>query len=307
MEWPTLCPQHRNKFNDVEPTNKQYLQSVSFCRLCQMGMLSALPFDELISETCIQRYGPQMRNKHEMIALSICFALTLHPQMPIVWAKAFTNNRPCFDIIFNIFRLAIKRYNVVNHSLCSGSPHSFAEACFCVCFLLSAKYWAPALLKEVQDHYARQILELMVKYAEFRSECNNVLCQINPYVLHLMPCTSEQLFRDSQVQVANIRRVIKKYHHCCFCRELQFALDSKMKVCGGCKMAYYCSRSCQKEAWPSHKPTCVKLRSMYALWSFTFKVNFSPMHAEWFYAKSNNLLTQKRFSFCWQRYRGDEQ
>ena len=31
---------------------------------------------------------------------------------------------------------------------------------------------------------------------------------------------------------------------------------SKAKACGLCQVAYYCSKDCQTQAWPSHKMTC---------------------------------------------------
>ena len=33
---------------------------------------------------------------------------------------------------------------------------------------------------------------------------------------------------------------------------------SKMRMCGGCQAAYYCSKECQKTHWPEHKKVCVK-------------------------------------------------
>lgn len=32
--------------------------------------------------------------------------------------------------------------------------------------------------------------------------------------------------------------------------------ELKMKKCGGCRNAYYCSADCQREDWMSHKPIC---------------------------------------------------
>ena len=35
---------------------------------------------------------------------------------------------------------------------------------------------------------------------------------------------------------------------------------SMLKLCGGCKTARYCSKSCQKEAWSEHKAECKRIR-----------------------------------------------
>ena len=38
---------------------------------------------------------------------------------------------------------------------------------------------------------------------------------------------------------------------------------ARYKLCGDCKMTYYCSRRCQKKAWPLHKAICNKLKHQY--------------------------------------------
>lgn len=38
------------------------------------------------------------------------------------------------------------------------------------------------------------------------------------------------------------------------------ALDSPLKVCQQCKMAYFCGAECQREKWPEHKKVCKKIR-----------------------------------------------
>ena len=34
------------------------------------------------------------------------------------------------------------------------------------------------------------------------------------------------------------------------------------KACGGCRQVYYCDVTCQKVAWPSHKPDCLKSKAL---------------------------------------------
>lgn len=60
---------------------------------------------------------------------------------------------------------------------------------------------------------------------------------------------------------------IKSYNNLC-CASTQCSKlerHSRFKLCGGCKMTYYCSRSCQKRAWSNHKENCIKLSHLYQL------------------------------------------
>ncbi|KAL1947377.1 hypothetical protein VTO73DRAFT_14338 [Trametes versicolor] len=43
---------------------------------------------------------------------------------------------------------------------------------------------------------------------------------------------------------------------CTQCGLMEVQLKRKLKRCGGCSMATYCSKGCQKEAWATHKDTC---------------------------------------------------
>ena len=47
------------------------------------------------------------------------------------------------------------------------------------------------------------------------------------------------------------------------CWKKQKDNENQFKLCGGCKLTYYCCRSCQKRAWPQHKSNCMTLRRLY--------------------------------------------
>ena len=43
---------------------------------------------------------------------------------------------------------------------------------------------------------------------------------------------------------------------CEYCGYIEAQIGHKLKVCGRCKMAVYCSKSCQEKAWKTHKQIC---------------------------------------------------
>lgn len=49
-----------------------------------------------------------------------------------------------------------------------------------------------------------------------------------------------------------------KPHTCHTCFRPPSTPTGKMKICGGCKVVYYCSPECQKKDWPSHKESCLQ-------------------------------------------------
>jgi len=51
--------------------------------------------------------------------------------------------------------------------------------------------------------------------------------------------------------------------HCGFHEIYLQSLSKTLKLCGECKMVFYCSSDCQRKAWKLHRPHCkvyVKLK-----------------------------------------------
>lgn len=49
------------------------------------------------------------------------------------------------------------------------------------------------------------------------------------------------------------------------CKVCNGAGTTSISRCGRCKTAFYCSRECQAQDWPSHKKTCGRGKAWYDL------------------------------------------
>ena len=65
------------------------------------------------------------------------------------------------------------------------------------------------------------------------------------------------------------------------------AVDTRMKKCGGCMTVSYCSRECQRRAWPNHKTICSEMNLNTFL--TTARFNATPPQT---FAQDNAITTK---------------
>ena len=80
----------------------------------------------------------------------------------------------------------------------------------------------------------------------------------------LPPMTKDETHK-SMLLCRTVRAGLKQVVLCSSkqCDKWQKDSENQFKLCGGCKLTYYCCRSCQKRAWPQHKSNCMTLRRLY--------------------------------------------
>ena len=70
-----------------------------------------------------------------------------------------------------------------------------------------------------------------------------------------------ELFRNNRPTYAS-EIVGTSLRNCSFCKAVEQRGDT-FKVCGGCRVAMYCSPNCQKSDWKEvHKVECKKLQGL---------------------------------------------
>ena len=121
-----------------------------------------------------------------------------------------------------------------------------------------------------------KLKSISVAYIEFLSLCTkywkrhnfkrimNSMVKTESLVLFSHPstdCTFDEMNRSKT------REDVKQRTRCSSvqCDKPQSDSKEQFKLCGGCRFTYYCCRSCQKRAWPQHKPICATLRRVYNL------------------------------------------
>lgn len=63
----------------------------------------------------------------------------------------------------------------------------------------------------------------------------------------------------------------------CVLHSLQVVHRTRMKMCGCCKFARYCSRDCQRQDWPAHKRICRAIADG-TFWDHKVRRNFGTVY-----------------------------
>lgn len=255
------------------------LESLATCSQCKMQLLTSTSFEHFML-MCGERnlWG---------CASSACTALMHHPKMPKLMAKSFIRSRQCFRLLCEMLIDIFERRDESDHSSCSDPNDltTILDMFFLIGFFSSIKYWNLSLLEEFVVHCGSKILCLPLK------ACANSYCQLICHIgllitmrahfklSKLVVTVPKGAIKDQRFDVlkkgiqfyrstiTGIRQSIRHPLYCSSdgCIKMQGTSDRKFKVCRGCLMAHYCSRSCQKRAWPTHKSSCIKFHIQYSL------------------------------------------
>lgn len=74
--------------------------------------------------------------------------------------------------------------------------------------------------------------------------------------LNLMLDINEPTNEKETIEIIKNREALAKSCNHCHIKEFN---QHKLSVCSQCKQVYYCNRMCQKQDWPKHKVSCLKL------------------------------------------------
>ena len=154
---------------------------------------------------------------------------------------------------------------------------------FCIGFLRSIKYWSKQMMQEFQHHYMRRMMMTLTQARRPKGAGSafaryGIGCEVVTTICRQLGADKSEvtnILHIAEKRIPGIRSMILKMRKmnrerlCCSrkgCKKSQKTLNVNLKVCSGCKITYYCSRSYQKRAWLSHKSRCLRFGTMHPLW-----------------------------------------
>ncbi len=117
----------------------------------------------------------------------------------------------------------------------------------CIKKLRKKTYSQNPLAEKETVIYLIGALDLLLKYADFNEEMIKLIFDCRAYLS--IPETAEAF-----------QKVIMQLKKCIVCLASQKSDGTVCSKCGGCKLVYYCSKTCQLKHWPTHKSKCEFLK-----------------------------------------------
>ncbi|RDX52774.1 hypothetical protein OH76DRAFT_1480384 [Lentinus brumalis] len=75
--------------------------------------------------------------------------------------------------------------------------------------------------------------------------------------------------------------ILPNFEACAFCMKRAKGLANPLRKCAGCSIALYCSKECQRSAWPSHKGSGAGTESAGDLYGYPTVMALSMAIKEW--------------------------
>lgn len=251
--WSPLCGRCRNLILS---------SSDNLLRLCS---------DRLLSTQCATEIYVHAQNRFFLF-----FRLVDHPRMAKVVMRIYKDSVSHWDSMCGVFHGSL-------FEMLSGEHEPDAQSksllvAYSDFLTLSVKYWSKAQFAFAKENIFRRMNGTLGTKGIFTWSYSGWRESLRDDTIFRL--TQEVISRiksvpDSRIipkirkwgSRSELRKDVKQRTSCSYlsCSKPQRDSNVQFKLCGGCKLTYYCCRSCQKKAWPHHKPICLKLRHLYAL------------------------------------------
>ena len=254
--------------------------------MSMIELLTATPAPMTLETFISFQWDPEKHDPHcfhLQFSFLLCNILLRHPRTPKIMAQSMARDRRCFHILCIILLLKIEESCTSAHILRDKYNAVFStREIFCIGFLRSIKYWSKQMIQEFHHHYMRRMMMTLAHAPRPKGACSafarcGIGCEVVVTICRHSAADKSALgniIHIAEKRIPGIQSMILKMRNmnrerlCCSrkdCKKRQKTLNVNLKVCSGCKITYYCSRSCQKRAWLSHKSRCLRFGTMHPL------------------------------------------
>eukprot|EP01084_Bolivina_argentea_P053731 98597_1 len=278
----TLFYSHKEskKIDDQVKKLWQLLDHNLLCNHCINTLLSTISLEDVINHQI--KYS-EHKPYSALCVIELLFSLLSHPKIPKILARSCNLNQQSYDremdlmahakeTIGKVFMHTVQPVSCICLNLCMLFETQSQKLLFWLkAFYLSMKYWNPYQRNFFTNHYFPRLAKFYIKHHNAFKKMDNYDIIIKLLGLILQNVSSEistkQIYTHRNVKESRkwAKLLFIESTSCGWVRcDLRQCEEKQLKLCKGCKMSYYCSKSCQKKSWNTyHKKECNRLSNYY--------------------------------------------